>query len=276
MIKPVTCQRRCRVNLNLLAPAQFLSCGLPTSLPLPTVRSTCLRTTATLHCATTHFPTVSTPDCLLLAAMPLSAKQMEYLALAVSPWDHCKLSCILHQPANAQQQWQCFETEPKVHAVTFHSILSQHPRHSNNKLTPKRYPDRLQQVRRRRRPQDPRLCPRAHARHQKQAERRVRASHPGVYTPSKLETIPLTKSTSPGTALSPPACKPVTAPRPLRRQPRTAPPRRRLLPRLLRGRGRGNRRKSRWDPRRLMTMRRVLLGRRRRPHLLRMGPSARR
>lgn len=189
MIKPVTCQRRCRepeshVNLNLLAPAQSLSCGLPTSLPLPTVRSTCPHTTTTLHCATTHLPTVPTPDCLLLAAMPLSAKQMEYLALAVSPWGHYRSSSILHQPANAQQQWQCFETEPKVHDVTFHSIPSQRPRHSNNKLTPKRYPDRLQQVRRRCRPQNPRLCPRAHARHQKQAERRVRR-----FSPRSLYTI---------------------------------------------------------------------------------------
>ena len=89
--------------------------------------------------------------------------------------------------------------------------------------------------------------------------------------PIKLETNPLTQSLSPGTALSLLACKPATTPRPQRRQSRTAPPR------LLRGRGRGNRRRSRWDFRRLMMMRNVLLGRRRRPqHLLRMVSSARR
>lgn len=76
--------------------------------------------------------------------MPLSAKQMEYLALAVS----------------SRQEHRC-------------AIPNSQLTHSAVAVLRLRAQDRLPQVRHRRRPQIRRLSQRAHARHQEQVERRV-------------------------------------------------------------------------------------------------------
>lgn len=81
--------------------------------------------------------------------MPLSTKQMEYLALA----------------------WQCFETEPKVPLDLVPSATR--PIETHLTLFP---PDRLREIQDRRRPRLRRLRPRADARHQEEAQRGVRST----------------------------------------------------------------------------------------------------
>lgn len=81
--------------------------------------------------------------------MPLSTKQMEYLALA----------------------WQCFETEPKVPLDPFPSAT----RPAEIRLTPAP-PDRLREIQVRRRPRLSRFRTRADARDQEEAQRRVRST----------------------------------------------------------------------------------------------------
>lgn len=92
----------------------------------------------------------------------------DHLPLCISQLTH-------NNSGSASKPSQRYATSPSIPSST----PSSPPR---SILTHSHHPDRLQQIRHRRRPQNPRLRPRAHARHQKQAERRVRRSSPPPIT----------------------------------------------------------------------------------------------